>query len=326
MISRVGCILILTSTLAYAQAMPGTNSGLRRDGEYGEKASQTSSADAVGMNDAVLTIKGFCPQQEHAAQPCESIVTRAEFEKMTAAIRPNLSASVKQQFANLYPRLLVMSKKAEELGLDKEVPYEQMIEFSRMQILTQALTRKLEQDPGDVSDQEIAAYYNKNAASYEEYTLERLVVPLHKEGDPSSVNPASQQQFDDLAKTLRKRAAKGEAFAELQQAAFDVAGMKTASPNTAMGKVQLSALPAAHAAVIAQLKVGEVSAVVADPSGRYIYKLQSKGLLPLEQVKGEIQQALESEHAAQALERIQGSYSTETNSAYFAVRPSDHER
>jgi len=311
--------------MACAQAAHGANAASPQDAESDE-AKPASAPDSIGMNEAVLTIKGFCPEQKNAGQPCETVITRGEFEKMTAAIRPNLSASVKQQFANLYPRLLVMSKKAEEMGLDKGAPYEQMIAFSRMQILTQALTRKLQQDAAEVSEQEIADYYDKNAASFEEYTLERLVVPLRSQGDLSTVKPTSQQEFDDLAKTLRERAAAGEDFAKLQQAAYDAAGMKVASSNTSMGKVGRSTLPAEQAAIVADLKIGEVSRVITDSGGHYIYKLQGKDRQPLEQAKVEIRHTLESQHATRVLDQVQGSYTTETNSAYFAVQPTKRER
>ncbi len=325
MISRIGWVCVLSSALVCAQAAPGTNAASPHEADSDEKK-PTLAPDSVGMNEAVLTIKGFCPEQKNAAQPCETVITRAQFEKMTAAIRPNLSASVKQQFADLYPRLLVMSKKAEEMGLDKEAPYEQMIAFSRMQILTQALTRKLQHDSAGVSEQEIADYYDKNAASFEEYTLERLVVPLRGQGEISTVKAAPQQEFDDLAKSLRERAVAGEDFAKLQQAAYDAAGMKAASSNTSLGKVRRAALPAGHAATVAGLQVGEVSTVITDSGGHYIYKLQAKERLPLEQANAEIRHFLENQHATQALDKVQGSYSSETNRAYFAVPATKRER
>jgi PPIC-type PPIASE domain len=325
MISRIGWMCVLSSAMVWAQAAPRTNATSPQNAESGE-TKPILAPDLIGMNEAVLTIKGFCPERKNAGQPCETVITRGEFEKMTAAIRPNLSASVKQQFANLYPRLLVMSKKAEEMGLDKEAPYEQMIAFSRMQILTQALTRKLQQDAAEVSEQEIADYYDKNAASFEEYTLERLVVPLRSQGDLSTVKPTSLQEFHDLAKTLRERAVAGEDFEKLQQAAYDAAGMKVASSNrpvsnTSMGKVGRSALPAEHAAIVADLKIGEVSRVITDSGGHYIYKLQGRERQPLEQAKVEIRHTLESQHVARVMDKVQGSYTTETNSAYFAVQP-----
>jgi hypothetical protein len=266
---------------------------------------------------------------------------------MASAIRPNLSASVKQQLASLYPRLLVMSQAAEELGLDKQAPYEQMIVFSRMQILTQGLTRKLQAESANVSDKEIADYYQKNPEIFEEYTLQRLLVPLRKQpvvskpvGKPNdndkdqnqaevagpkstpeeqaAQQPASEQEMTQLAEKLRARAAAGDDFLKLQQEAFAAAGIKVASPTTSMGKVRRTVLPAAHVAIF-ELRLGEVSPVVTDAGGHYIYKLEAKDHLKLEEATGEIRHTLESQHVKEALDKIQNSYTTETNDAYFGV-------
>ena len=68
-----------------------------------------------------------------------------------------------------------------------------------------------------------------------------------------------------------------------------------------------------------ELKVGEVSPVITDSAGHYIYKLEAKDRLALDQVKDEIRQTLESQRAKEALEKIQNSYRTELNQQYFAA-------
>lgn len=254
----------------------------------GKKSDLTARANVadVPMDAAVVTIKGFCSNQ--SSQPakstdkssCQTVITRAQFEQLASAIRPNVSASVKQQLASLYPRMLVMSQKAEELGLDRLPPYEQMIAFSRMQILSQGLTRSLQQQTA-VSDKEISAYYHDHAAEFEEYTLERLFVPLRKQPADSKNQGAGemrvgQMDLAELAENLRKRAASGGDLLQLQKEAFAQAGITVASPNVNLGKVRRSALPANQGAIF-ELKAGQVSEVITDAGGHYIYKLECKG-------------------------------------------------
>ena len=298
-----------------------------------EQAQQQSAvpaaADTVAMDAPVMTIKGFCPERKggagtEKAEGCETVITRAQFEKMATAIRPNMTASVKQQLASLYPRLLVMAQAAEEMGLDKQSPYEQMIEFSRLQILTQGVTRRLQQESGKVSDEDVTEYYKKNQEMFEEYTLQRLFVPLRKsESQPKSGKKngveqaaSSERELDELAKKLQARAAAGEDFLKLQREAFDVAGVTVASPTTSMGTVRRTALPAAHKEIF-ELQVGQVSPVITDSAGHYIYKLEAKQQLALEKVRDEIRQTLESQRAKEALDKIQNSYSTDLNQQYF---------
>jgi hypothetical protein len=342
---RIWWACVLGGSLAWGQANPGAAAASKPKPDDDQK-SAAPAANKVAMDDPVLTIKGFCPRAEPApaGASCETVITRAQFEAMAVAIRPDLSVSVKQQLASLYPRLLVMSQTAEQLGLDKQSPYAQMIAFSRMQILTQGLTRKLQADSANVSDQEMADYYQKNPEAFEEYTLQRLLVPLYKQTNspkttdakPAQANEAqtrpeeeaalqaaSQRELAELAQSLRARAAAGEDLLKLQREAFEAAGVKVASATTSMGKVRRSALPAAHVEIFA-LKVGEVSQVVTDAGGHYVYKLEARDRLTFDQARGEIRHTLEGQRLKDAMDKIQASYTTETNEIYFASPPAKH--
>lgn len=348
---RVWLLCVLGGSLAWGQGGPGATAAATLAGQDDDKSPSTAPATTVAMDAPVLTIKGFCPGRSPdasavgAGASCQTVITRAQFEEMAAAIRPNMTTSVKQQLASLYPRLLVMSQRAEELGLDKQPPYEQMIAFSRMQILTQGLTRKLQQESANLSDDEIADYYQKNPEVFEQYTLERLLVPLRKqpaaskdagnnnneenhEAQPrrtseagTAEQAASEQELTKFAQSLRVRAAAGEDFVKLQREAFEAAGVKVESPATNMGKVRRTALPATHVAIF-ELKVGGVSPVITDAGGHYIYKLEARDRLRIDEVKGEIRQTLESQRAKKATDKIQDLYTTETNEAYFGLPPS----
>lgn len=335
---RMWWLCVLGGSLACGQAKPGDVASKPAEDDE-QKSSATTPA--VAMDAPVLTLKGFCPGRNGASTAgstasCQTVITRAQFERIAAAVRPNMTTAVKQQLASLYARVLVMSQAAEESGLDKQAPYDQMIAFSRMQILTQGLTRKLQEDSSNISDAEIADYYRKNPETFEEYTLQRLVVPLRKQPavskaaeektqsqptpeEEAAQQAASERELTELAEKLRARAAAGEDVLKLQQQAFEAAGVQVASPTTSMNKVRSSALPATQA--IFELKVGEVSQVVTDTGGHYVYKLEARDRLPLEQVKGEIHDTLKNERVKQALDKIQNSYTTETNDAYFGSPP-----
>jgi hypothetical protein len=310
---------------------------------WGQAASPPSSSapnptTQVPMDATVLTIKGFCPGQSAAADsPCQTNITRAQFEALAAAIQPSMNAVVKRQLASLYPRLLVMSHQAEAEGLDKEPQYQQMMAYARMQILTQALTRKLQEESEKVSEVEINSYYEQHLETFQVYRLQRLLVPLQKQRaardannkgaekaqtaetpqEQSARQAADAEEMTRLAEALLARAAAGEDFATLQKEAFDIAGVKVAAINTDMGEVRRTSLPVAHLAAL-QLKAGEVSPVISDAAGHYIYKLEAKQQLPLEQVRDEVRGTLISERLRSAMEKIQNSFTTETNDAYFA--------
>jgi hypothetical protein len=119
-----------------------------------------------------------------------------------------------------------------------------------------------------------------------------------------------------LAETLRARAASGEDFAKLQKEAFDAAGMKIESPTVNLPNVRRTGLPPGHVAVF-ELKPGEVSQVISDSGGHYIYKMISMDHLTLDQAKNEIHGKLQNDRTREMMDKVSGSFKVETNEAYF---------
>ncbi len=321
-------------------------------------APAAAPAPEVAPTAPVLTIKGVCPATAPKAKTaapgtkspaaakepakssanCETVITRAEFEKMASGIAPNMTPQLKRQLASVYPRLLVMSQEAEKHGLQNSPQYKEVMKFARMQILTNELQRSIQEEAEKVSQQDIADYYKKNPEAFEQYSLERLYVPLtkqaaeeaeanekkdsEKEPEKETEQPEKAKQEQDeqemskLAESLRARASAGEDFAKLQKEAFTAAARKVEPPTVSMPKVRRTGLPSSHAAVF-DLKPGEVSVVFSDAGGHSVYKLVSKEQVPLDQVKEEIRGTLRTQRMRDAMDKVQNSFKTETNEAYF---------
>lgn len=290
-----------------------------------------AAAAAVASSDPVLTIKGLCPEASSkpgvgSAADCKTVLTREQFEKIARAIQPAMTPVVKRQLLSLYPRLLVMSHEAEVRGLDKEEYFQQMFLFARMQILTQQLTKRIQQEAAQIPEQDIADYYQKHLESFTLYSLERILVPRVKQEAPPEEKLSdeaekerqknAEAEMTKLADALRARAANGEDFAALQKEAFQSAGLKSNPPNASLGKVPRASLPPGQEAVF-DLQAGEVSHVLSDLSGHYIYKLDSKSMQPLKEIMPEIHNKLQSQRAKQAMDSIQAPFTTEINDAYF---------
>jgi len=92
--------------------------------------------------------------------------------------------------------------------------------------------------------------------------------------------------------------------------------MKIESPTVNLPKVRHTGLPPAHAAVF-DLKAGEVSQVINDSGGHYIYKVNSKDEPSLDQVKDEILNTLKNQRTREMMDKMNGSFKVETNDAYF---------
>lgn len=285
----------------------------------------------------------------HKSADCKTEITRAQFEKIANGVSTNVTPQLKRQLETALPKFMAMSEAAKKKGMENTEYYKENLKIAKMQILTNELTHQVQQDADKVPEEKIKEYYTQNPEAYEQFSLDRLFIPKHKtvtadekkedadeEKKDASLTPeqqeekqkakesedkAKQEQSDaelaKLADTLRARAAAGEDFTALQKEAFEASGSKVDNPKVNLPKVRRTGLPPAHAAVF-ELKVGEVSQVISDNGGHYVYKVVSKELLPLdEQISGEIHNKLKNEQLKAMMGAYTDSYQAVPNEAYF---------
>jgi len=303
-------------------------------------AAQAPEPPKVNADDPVITIKGFCADSAQQGDACKTVITKAQFEKLADSIQPGMAAPMRRQFATRYSQVLTMSSEGEKRGLDKTPHFEDSLRLARMQILAQELTKALQTDANNVSDQDVQDYYQKNAANYEQATFVKIFVPhtkrvvppttpaktTAKEGSSTAAKPAAKQLSPEEqekagveamkkeASLLRERLVKGEDPDKLEKAAFTAAGLPGNPPPTKMEKVRRTSLPASQQTAM-ELKVDEVSEVISDASGNYIYKLVSKETLPVDAVKNEIHNQLSAQRYRETMQHFQSG--AELNDAYF---------
>jgi hypothetical protein len=277
---------------------------------------------------------------------CKTEITKAQFEKLAKSLQqgPNpLNAQQKRQLATLLPRYMAMSDIAKTKGLDKTEAFKTKAKFVQMQILTQDLQQSVNAEAeAKVTHDVVAAYYKANPEAYEQFSLDRLFIPRNKtpaaedkdkddakepeklteeqqkakEAEEKAKQEQGEQELAKLADTLRERAAKGEDFVTLQKEAFEAAGTKVENPTINLPKVRRTGLPATQTSVF-DLKVGDVSPVISDTGGHYIYKVVSKEVLPLDQVETEIHNKLKNEKSKEMMDGYNNSFQATPNEDYF---------
>jgi hypothetical protein len=275
---------------------------------------------------------------------CKTEITRAQFEKIGSALAPGpnpLNAQQRHQLAAVLPRFIAMSDQAKAKGLDKTERFEEQMKFLKMQVLTRELDRTVQEQADKVPETEIEDYYKKNPEAFQQFSLDRLFIPRFKQMPPENKEEGKtpeklteeqqkakeaedqakreqgEQEMNKLADTLRARAAAGEDFVKLQKEAFEASGTKVENPTVNLPKVRRTGLPPAHAAVF-DLKVGEVSQVIGDNGGHYIYKVVTEEVLPLDDaLKTEIHNKLKSERQKELMDKYTNSFQATTNEAYF---------
>jgi parvulin-like peptidyl-prolyl isomerase len=331
---QYGLVCLLLAAMAWGQAANPTPApapqqpGMSPAGNPAEN--KEGEAANVPPDAPVITINGLCdnpPADKAAADPnCKTVITRAEFEKIMDSVQPNMPPRARRQLATRYATATVMAQKAHEMGLDQGPKFEDRMKLVRLQVLSQAYNQAIQEKAGQVSDKDIEDYYHSHTADYEEANLQRILVP-HSQTLPASkvkLSAAAEEKrrkdaeavMQKEADKLRTRAAAGEDFAKLQDEAYQLAGTKTKAPSTKMNDVRRNGLPPAHASVM-DLKTGEISPVISDPSGFYIYKVVSKETEPLDKVKEEIRGALRTQRMQEQMQAVQQSATPTLDEAYF---------
>jgi PPIC-type PPIASE domain len=350
-------LCVFLGALAWGQAQPGTPPAQALGAAKAPASATEASENAVVLTvkgvcaatprAAAASKTGASKTTAAAAKKpadCKTEITRAQFEKLTSALQPGanpLTPQQRRQLANQLPQLMALSEAAKAKGLDKSTQFLETMKFVKMRVLTSELQRTLQEDADKVPPAKVTEYYKNNQEAYEQFSLDRLFIPRFKQAEPENKDQAKEpeklteeqqkakeaadqakreqgeQELNKLADSLQARAASGEDFAKLQKEAFDSAGTKVANPTVNLPKVRRTGLPPAHA-VVFDLKVGEVSAVISDNGGHYIYKVVSKEVLPLDpQIETEIHNKLKSERLKEMMDKYTNSFQAVQNEAYF---------
>jgi len=331
------------------QSSPAAGAGAMNG--QAEETEKDASA-SVPPSAPVITIDGVCDTPaktttgaaakpatatKTAAAGCKTVITKAQFDAMANNLAPNITPQLKKQLASVLPRLMAMADEAKKQGLENTPQYKERVKFNRMQILAQELQQRMQEQAAKVPEADIDKYYKDHPEMFEQASVERVFVPRMKQIEPEKLQDEKETKAGDqqqkeaaekakqedgekamtkLADDLRARAAAGEDFLKLQKEAFEAAGMKIESPTVTLPNIRRSGLPPAHAAVF-DLKPGEVSQVISDSGGHYIYKVVSKNPMTLDQAKTEIQGKLQSERMKDEMDKLNNSFKVETNEAYF---------
>jgi len=347
-------LCVLLGTLAWGQSEPGAPPPAATAQGSADAAAAVPPDAAVitvegvcaaqpkpaAAKETAATPAAKAPEPKKPAADCKTVITKAEFEKLASGIAPTMTPQMRKQLSTVLPRLIAMSDQAKKKGLDKTPRFEETVKFAKMQILTNELQRNIQETASKVPQEQIESYYKEHPEGFEQFNLDRLFVPRSKQEDAEAKEEdakdeklteeqqkakqteekakadKTEQAMATLAQSLRGRAAAGEDFVKLQKEAFEAAGMKIDSPTVNLPKVRRTGLPPAHAAVF-DLKVGEVSQVINDSGGHYIYKVNSKDLPSLDQVKDEIHSTLQNQRTREMMDKVNASFKVVTNEAYF---------
>lgn len=314
-------LVMVAGTAALAQAappatkpVPGAQAPSSRMPGMGAPSPEVQTKESQVPDTAtVLTLEGVC--QNPSASPCQTAVTKADFEKLMRALDPNMAPQARQQLADNYSKIFVMANEARKHNVDKEPRTQEVMKFVQNQVLANLYNQHLQEQSKEVPAADVEKYYNDHKSDYEEATLRRIYIPKNV---PSDAKKLSDTERAALAADIDKRAKAGEDFNTLQKEVFDKLGIKSPPPPTDMGAQRRkgSLTPEESVAVFA-LSPGQVTDVISTQVGDFVYKVVSKRTVPLDEARQDIQSTITRERYTDQLSSIFAPVSVKLNPEYF---------
>lgn len=286
----------------------------------------TFHPERVQPDTVVMEVQGVCSGLGEGAakpSPCVTQITKDQFLNMVAAVGVNTATSAtpsQRSFAEGYVQLLALADAAEKAGITKDPQVIELLKIVQVRTLGEAYKRYLEGKFGNPSQEDIDAYYKQNTAKFETVSVDRVIVPVVN----SRKTPVPQTEVVNKAKELaikiRERAANGEDMTVLQGDIYKTLGLP-APPNTDMGTRRHGSFPLAIETQLFALKSGEVTKVETEPAGLTIYRLRSRGVPTVEQLRTEILKDLHQKNVENTIKAVMENVHANLNLDFFTPAP-----
>jgi hypothetical protein len=294
--------------------------GLCSDDLSSTKSGTTSKT--AGSSDSKVKPSTESNKSAAANRECETVITRAQYEKLARVVAPKQEPPNTIQLAHFYSTQLVYAQKARDLGLDKEPKFEEVFQFTLLQVLARTFTNQMQQKANAKADAAFDQYFKQHPEEFELASVLQISVPKQKhppEQDATGAAPAGKSDTPADAAALkaeadkiRARAVAGDDFEKLETEAYTFAGDPEDAPDTDMGANTRAGLGQFGNEIFA-LQPGQVSEVLSGPEAWHIFKLVSKETMKPEDAKKRIA----AKFMKETMESVNGAVNPQFNDAYF---------
>jgi hypothetical protein len=198
----------------------------------------------------------------------------------------------------------LLSSQAIKEKLDQQPEVARAISVARESILADAAQKHIAQDI-TVSDQELRDVFEKNKAQFEDDRVAHILIRTQsapiKSGDPSQPGLPDAEARKKL-EDIRKQISAGADFARMAKQYSE--DSTTAAAGGDMGildrnKIVPPIIEAAHG-----LSPGQVSDLIATPSGFEIIKVEQKRLIPFDEAKPGLESQIRQSKANEVIQHL----------------------
>ncbi len=302
----MGSFLCLSGVaLAQTTATPSAPTGASPV-SAGPPASTNSGITApTDPNKVVLSVNG-------------ETMTAAQFDKFTSAFPPQLQAALRgpqrRTFVDQYVQLLIASKEAEKLGLDKKPEVHQQIQIQTDQVLANALYQHYSSDV-KITEADIEKYYQDHKSEFETAKAHHILIRF--KGSPVPLGKDKKELTDEealaKAKEVQKRLLAGEDFEKVAKEVSD----DTSGKGGDLGVVKHGAMVKEFDEAVFTLPVGKISDPVKTQFGYHIIRVDSREEKPLSEVKAEIETKLRPELAKKEMDALKTKANVTIDEQFF---------
>jgi peptidyl-prolyl cis-trans isomerase C len=246
--------------------------------------------------------------------------TAAQYEQMVEAFPPQYQQAAhgvgKRQFVEQLIQLKLLAAEGEKEKIDQTPRAKSQLEFSRENILAQAVFLGL-QDKVSVDDAAIQKYYSDHKTEYETLKARHILIRVKGAPMPPAGNKPELSDEEALKKAqdIRKRVVGGEDFAKVATAESDDTGSGAQGGDLGEFKKGMMVPPFEQAAFAA--KVGEITEPVKSPFGYHVIKVESHVTKTLPEVKNEIAAKLKPDMARQAVDAMRQKATVTIDDSFF---------
>ena len=252
-------------------------------------------------------------------------MTADEVEKIVQALPPDYrafySGQGKRRLAVYILRMKLLSSQAIKDKLDQQPDVAHAIDVARESILADAAQKRIAQDI-KISDQELRDVYEKNKVQFEEDRVAHILIRTRsapfKSGDPSQPGLPDAEARKKL-EDIRKQILAGADFAQMAKRYSEDSA--TAAAGGDMGvlqrdKVVPTIIEAAHS-----LSAGQVSDLIATPSGLEIIKVEQKRMIPFEEAKPGLESQMRQSKANEVVQHLMEASGAFIDQDFFSGSP-----
>jgi parvulin-like peptidyl-prolyl isomerase len=272
-----------------------------------------------------------------ASMPPSTVVAEVNGKKITAEqiqrIVQNSPPQVQQSYAQnpkeflkQYAWYMVVQDIALKSKLDTKSPYKDQLDFYRMYTLVNAQFNEMNVLV-QVTPEDQKGFYEKNKDKYRETKAKLIYIPFSAnilaQTDPKAKKPFTEAEANARAEQVVKKARAGEDFVKLVKEYSEDPNSSDKGGDLGLGiRPTTNQIPETMRNAVLALKEGQISDPVRHENGFYIFKAQSAGVLPYDQVKDEIFKALKEQGFQKWQQETKNQSSVKfENEAFFTKSP-----